>query len=228
MRGLKPCIVGVLLGALLAITGCSGPAARMRFSANGVQIIDPQAAFTAKTLRDWKDLGDAIVAVQVTAERPDPGTAQTPAGTGGVYGRLVDIVVLHVYWQRDGAPAPPTGFTSKAWGWFNRGNRKQPIVARGEPRLEASHLYLLAIAKFKEGWVGLGDGAEVPFDGGTVGDGEWDGHDPKDKQPALDQLIGKNAAQVQQTIDATNPDPRATQYRDLDPISRAEKIGTNR
>jgi hypothetical protein len=216
--------VVALLAAVLALAGCSSK--HHIFSDDGTtSIIDPSSPFAATTLRDWKDIGDAIVAVDVTADRKDPGTLAHPAGENGVYGRLIDVSVEQVYWQRGSAFAPPTAFTSKAWGWVDHGNSLQPIVARGEPRLEPHHLYLMAIAKFATGWTGLGAGAEVPFDGGVIGTGEWQGRDKNVKQPGIQSLLGKNAAGVQAAIDATQPDPRAAQYDNLSPVERAKKLG---
>jgi hypothetical protein len=213
-----------LLTTVLALAGCSSK--HHTFSDDGTtSIIDPSSPFSATTLRDWKDLGDAIVAVDVTADRKDPGTIAHPAGQNGVYGRLIDVTVVHVYWQRGPAFAPPSSFTSKAWGWVDHGNELQPIVARGEPRLEPHHLYLMAIAKFSTGWAGLGAGAEVPFDGGVIGTGEWQGRDKNIDQPAIDSLLGKNAAGVQTSVDETQPDPRAAQFDNLSPAQRAKKLG---
>jgi hypothetical protein len=216
-------IAAVLVAAVLALSACSSK--HPGYSENGTRIVDPNAAFTAPTLQDWKDLGDAVAAVEITGERKDPGTTADPAGTSGVYGRLIDVQVLHVYWQRGPAFTPPATFTTNGWGWVSHGNTLQPIVARGEPRLDPNHVYLLALAKFKTGWAGLGSGAEVPFDGGQVGYGEWEGRDKNIKQPALEELMGKDAAGVQAALDQTQPSAQSAKYDDLDPIQRAKKLG---
>jgi hypothetical protein len=212
-----------LLAAVFALAGCS--VKHPSFSENGTRIVDPTAAFSAPTLQDWKDLGDAIVAVSVISDRKVVGAAAT---TDGVFGREIDVQVLHVYWQRGPAFAPPDNFTTKAWGWVQDGNSLRPIVARGEPRLEPDHLYLLAIAKFTTGWAGLGSGAEVPFDVGQVGYGEWEGRDKNIDQPGIKELLGKDAGGVQAVLDRTQPDPRSLQYSDLDPLARAKKLGKAR
>jgi hypothetical protein len=222
-RRRRAAFVVALLAAVIALAGCSSK--HPGYSEDGTRIVDPAAAFTAPTLADWKDLGDAIAAVEITGDRKDPGTAADPAGTSGVYGRLIDVQVLHVYWQRGPAFTPPTTFTTNGWGWISHGNSLQPIVARGEPRLVPDHIYLMALAKFTTGWAGLGSGAEVPFDGGNVGYGEWEGRDKNIKQPAIADLMGKNAAGVQEAIDQTQPDPNAAKYDNLDPIQRAKKLG---
>lgn len=219
-RSTKGRALAALAAAIVLLAGCGG--APPRVSPDGTRILDSTATFTAPTLRDWKDVGDAIVAVEVTGERQDPATA---TGPNGVYGRLVDVSVLHVYWQRGSGTAPPGNFTMRAWGWLLDGNSMQPFVVRGEPRLDVNHVYLLAMAHFATGWAGLGSGAEVPFDGGIVGHGEWEGRDPKLGQPALAELLGKDAAQVQAIIDATQADPRAAAYDELDPLGRARKLG---
>ena len=216
-------LVATVLAACLALAGCSTK--HPRFSENLTEIIDPISSFSATSLQDWKDLGDAIVAAQVTAERPDGGSASEPAGANGVYGRLIDVQVLQTYWQRGPRFTPPQRFTTKALGYVLHGNQEQPIVARGEPRLEKGHVYLLVIARFGSTWAGLGNGAEVPFDNGTIGVGEWDGRDKNVEQPAIDSLLGDNAAQLQAAINRTQPDPRAALYDNLTPDQRAKKLG---
>lgn len=224
-----------LLGAALVVplvaacSGASSPGSAGSSAATAnVEIIDTLAAFTAKTLVDWKSLGDAIAIVDITDSHADNSAAGDPTENGGTYGRIADVMVDDVLWERDDTThALPTRFSMRVWGWVAHGNAQQAIVARGEPRLETGNTYLIAFAKFKTGWAPLGDGAEVPFDNGVVGQGEWAGRDPKDKQPAITALLGKNAAQVKQIVDETVPTPQSLEYGDLDPLTRAKKVGAS-
>ena len=224
-------LIGVVAAAAIAVAGCtaSTPTNLPSVNANAVpadvQVINPKSAFTAKTLSDWKSLGDAIVIAQVTSAREQTSGESNPEDNGGVYGRIVTVAVLNTMWTRDAAHVPPSTFDMNAWGWVLRGNAKRAIVPRGEPRLETNHVYLLVLAKFSTGWSTLGDGAEVPFDDGAVGTGEWAGKDPSDDQPAIDDLLGKDLNQAQAVIDAASPDPRSLAYNDLDPLERAKKLG---
>jgi hypothetical protein len=226
-------LVGLLVAALvatLALVACtpsgpSDPASNANQAPTDVQLIRPKAAFTARTISDWKSLGDAIVIAEVTSSREDDSTLTEAGNTGGIYGRVVTVAVLNRLWVRDAMHTPPAQFDMDAWGWVQRGNVKQAIVAAGEPRLETNHVYLLALARFTTGWSTLGDGAEMPFDNGTAGQGEWAGKVNDADQPALADLMGKNAAQVAAIIAAAQPDPRSVTLGSLDPLSRAKKLG---
>lgn len=226
MRAPKAYLLAALILLAALVAGCSNPPAPdANQTPNDVRIIDPAAAFVAKTAVDWKSLGDAIAVIEVTGSREDKSAAGDPTQNGGTYGRIVDVSVDRVLWSRDAAHVPPDRFSMRAWGWVRNGNYRQAIVARGEPRFETGHSYLVALAKFPYGWGGLGSGAEAPFDDGTVGTGEWAGRDPGVDQPAIHELIGKNITQVQAYLDAVSPDPRSVQYGNLDPVQRAKKLG---
>lgn len=217
--------------AVVALTACSGgsgdatPSVDPNKAPEDVRLIYPKAAFTAKTISDWKSLGDAIVIAEVASSREDDSLVNDPKNNAGVYGRKVTLSVLTTLWTRDAAHTPPSSFEMTAWGWVQRGNAKQAIVAAGEPRLETNHVYLLALARFTTGWSTLGDGAQMPFDNGIAGDGEWAGKTSNDDQPALSDLMGKNSAQAEAIIAAVAPDPRSVGLGALDPLTRAKKLG---
>lgn len=221
--------MALLAAATVLLAGCSGSSSPSTSSANqapnDVSVIRPAAAFTAKTLPDWKTFGDTIAIVEIVDSKVDHSAAGDPSQNGGTIGRLVQVSVLQVMWQRPGGPALPNRLSMRAWGWVPHGNSQQAIVARGEPRLETGHVYLLVFGKFKTGWAGLGDGAELPFDNGVAGGGEWAGKNPDDDQPGIKALLGKSAAEVQAILDSVRPDPRSLQYNALDPIARAKKLG---
>lgn len=212
-------LAGVVVVAACLLAGTGGAS-----TPRAVTVVDPDPAFVATRLVDWKNFGDAIASVRVVSERPDPSTPADPNENGGLYGRLVELRVEHVFWVRDAAHTPPAAFTSSAMGWFGKGGHRTPLAARNEPRLVPRHRYLMATAHFADGWGGLGGGAEVPFDSGVVGVGEWDGRDSHAEQPALDQLMGRDAGQVQAAIDAVAPDPVSIKYGDLEPVARAQQV----
>jgi hypothetical protein len=225
VRGIKAAALAAVTAALAGCSGSSTSSSTPNQAPQDIAVVRPAAAFTAKTLPDWKTFGDAIDIVEIVDSKVDHSAAADPAKNGGTIGRLVQVSVLNRLWQRPGGPIAPTHFSMRAWGWVPHGNDQRAIVARGEPRLETNHVYLLVLGKFQPGWAALGDGAEMPFDNGVAGAGEWAGKNPDDDQPGIRSLLGKSAAEVQAILDTVQPDPRSTQYNDLDPIARAKKLG---
>lgn len=211
----------VLVAAVL-VAGCSS---EVRHSP-GVAKIDPDAAFYADTLQQWKDYGDAIVAARVTSDRPDPRDSKDPDVNGGLFNRLATLQITRTFWTRDAAHRPPARpFTISVWGWFDKTGSRTPIAVVGNPRLEPGHSYLLVLCLLRKHWTTVSGGASVPFDGGVVGHGEWKGRDDeRAKQPAIDRLLGKRAAGVQQVLDSVQLSPLSQRYSNLEPDARARKL----
>jgi hypothetical protein len=231
-RMLAVCWATLLAVTLLCATaGCAsnGPAAAgdPAPTQTGPRILDPDLAFLVSSLQDWKDYGDAVVAVRVVADRDDPATPAGRNGNGGLIGRLADVRITHTFWVRHAAHQPPARFTAPVSGWFVRHGTRTPTVPRGEPRFEPGHRYLVALARFGDGWNYL-TGAAVPFDGGVVGHGEWAGRDPAATQPGDTELLGADTARVQRALDAVQLSAAARRYDRLDPVTRAHRIARAR
>jgi hypothetical protein len=186
-----------------------------------VSIVDPDRSFTVTTLQQWKEFGDAVVIVRVSTDRDDPATSKDPAVNGGLYGRLADFTVTHVFWVRDAAHRPPAHFTAGVWGWWVKDGRPRvPIVGKGDPRYEAGHEYLVVLDRFREGWT---TSVGMPFDDGRSGVGEWLGQtSPLD--PGAARLLGNDTAGVQRLMDSARLSAMSRRYSALDPAARAQKI----
>ena len=225
MRSTFSVLMAAVLMGTVAVAGCSSAG---RHSTT-VAKIDPDAAFYADTLQQWKDYGDAIVAARVTSDRPDPRDSKNPDVNGGLFNRLATLQVTRTFWARDAAHRPPPHpFTISVWGWFDKSSghgTRTPIAVVGNPRLEPGHSYLLVLCLLRKHWTTVSGGASVPFDGGVVGHGEWKGRDDKrTQQPAIDRLLGKRASTVQQVLDSVRLSPLSRRYSDLEPDARARRL----
>jgi hypothetical protein len=223
ITGMRATFIAVI--GLLLLTSCAD-AATIASSPSGhapesrLSVVDPDAAFYAGTLQEWKDYGDAIVTARVIADRDDPRTPADPDENGGLYNRIADVRITHVFWVRDAAHRPPATFHLSVWGWWRKDGGETPIVVRGDPRLEPGHNYLLAMAHLRDGWAPMAGGAAAPFDGGIVGRGEWKGRDKRADQPALDRLLGHDVRGVQQVIDSVQSSAASKRLSGLDPVRR--------
>jgi hypothetical protein len=97
-----------------------------------------------------------------------------------------------------------------------------------QPRVEPGHTYVMAIrweeARCSPGdapeparWRGLGEGSEVPFDKGVLGQGELEGRsrtaaqarsvarEAEDETALEDQLAGRGEAAIAQALNAAEP-----------------------
>lgn len=227
MRTRRPAAaIGLII--VLVLAGCAGGGAApapTTPAAPRVSIIDPDAAFNPTKLTDWKNYGDAVVAVRVTGEREAPATR--PSVARGLVGRVADLRITHIFWVRDARHRPPHTVAAAVWGWT--GADRTPVAARGDPRIVPGHDYLVVLARFTDGWGLLGGGGEAPFDDGIVGHGEWLGRDNRAQQddaqrPAIDTLLGKDSAGVQRVVDTVGPNAASVRYADLEPYARAHQI----
>jgi hypothetical protein len=180
------------------------------------------------TLTDWKSYGDAIAAIDVAAERSEP-TPREVAETGeGLINRTITVRVTRIYWRAVGSRPTPATFDMLAWGWVVHDRRRTPTVSSGSPRLEVGHRYLVALLWFRGGWTTLGSGAEMPFDGGVVGRGEWEGRDPARveavEHPAITSLLGARDPRIQSTLAHAHADPLADSLRRLAPLARYQRV----
>ncbi|MEV0666325.1 hypothetical protein ACIBI3_19405 [Actinomadura luteofluorescens] len=139
---------------------------------------------------DWVTYADHVVVASAASERRLPLGPTEAARGEGLIGRTVDMRVEKVLWSRKGAPeAAPKRWTYNAAGFALTGGDQKaaaPMALHGRPRMEAGHRYILAIAwepaRCSPGdrpeharWMGLGEGSELPYDGGVIGQGEMEG-----------------------------------------------------
>jgi hypothetical protein len=142
------------------------------------------------TAADWVTYADHVVVVAATSEQVMPPSRSELERGEGLLGRKVRLEVKDVLWSREGAPQPaPSNWDYNAIGSvFTNGrvDRPTPVALHERPRFEAGHQYIMAIqwrparcspgdAPEPAGWVGLGEGSELPFDGGVIGQGESEG-----------------------------------------------------
>nr|WP_152992337.1 hypothetical protein [Nonomuraea pusilla] len=176
----------VAVAGLAAADAADGPPQRERV----VALAHGDDRLPSTTATDWVTYADHVVVVSATSEQPVPPTRTDVERGEGLMGRKVGLEVQNVLWSRPDAARPaPEAWEYNATGWtFTDGNLDNPTVLamEGRPRIEPGHRYILAIAwqgpRCAEGdapepgrWMGLGEGSELPFDGGVIGQGELQG-----------------------------------------------------
>lgn len=142
--------------------------------------------YAADDAEDWTAHADHVVAVTVISDRERPPAAVDVDRGEGLILRDLDLRVDSVLWSSDAAPIPaPKSLEWTAFGWMFKGS---PITGRiemgaeGAPRLERGHAYVIAIdwvpSTCSGGgrWEGLSGQSMIPFDGGQLGTGEFEGH----------------------------------------------------
>lgn len=142
------------------------------------------------TATDWVTYADHVVVVEAVAEEAiEPSEEELERGEG-IIGRTVTLAIEDVLWSREDAPqAAPETWEFSAAGWvFEEGDLEgaQEMSLTDFPRVEVGHQYVMAI-RWEEAvctaggdalpaqWRGLGEGSEIPFDDGTLGNGESEG-----------------------------------------------------
>ncbi len=155
---------GVLVGrgGLDTVVGCGVPG-------------DSQPSRTAQ---DWITNADHVVVATPTAEQD---TNRRDFAKGAIEyqtDRTVTFRTDKILWSSP-RPREQLGrdFDMVSAGWNvhrDSGTRTKRTTAVA-PRLEPGHTYLLALRRVSGQWAVLGEGAAVPFDHQTVGQGEWCG-----------------------------------------------------
>ncbi|MEV8378027.1 hypothetical protein AB0P21_35135 [Kribbella sp. NPDC056861] len=181
---------------------------------------------------DWVTYADHVVVVSVTGEKAlQPTRTELDRGEG-LIGRKVALTVDKVLWSRKDAARPaPRAWEYNAAGWaFSEGKPEQrtPVALHDRPRMEKGHQYVIALAwdgpRCSPGeaveagrWMGLGEGSELPFDGGVIGQGENEGapqplakaRTDAAKAGAVgdleDQLAGSGAGELVAKLKAATP-----------------------
>jgi hypothetical protein len=146
--------------------------------------------YPSVTAEDWVTYADHVVVVEAVSEATIAPTAEELERGEGVIGRTVSLAIEEVLWSREGAPvAAPSTWQYSALGWhFNEGDTTDAVeMALADfPRVEVGHQYVMAIrwqaaicdddGEFTRAqWLGLGEGSEIPYDAGTIGNGESEG-----------------------------------------------------
>ncbi|MDA1361394.1 hypothetical protein O1R50_17335 [Glycomyces luteolus] len=142
------------------------------------------------TAADWVTYADHVVVVEAVEEQAIAPTAEELERGEGIIGRIVSLTVEDVLWSREGAAqAAPATWEYSGLGWYFADGDTTNTVEMALidlPRIEVGHQYVMAIRWEKavcdeDGeytraqWRGLGEGSEIPYDGGTIGNGESEG-----------------------------------------------------
>ncbi|MFJ4011090.1 hypothetical protein [Streptomyces sp. NPDC090026] len=156
----------------------------------GVLLAEGSDRLPNQTAEDWVTYADHVVIVSATSEQEvAPDQVEIDRGEG-LIGRNVNLKVDKVLWSRDGAlKAAPKTWEYPTLGWQFKDDdldNRQKMAMADSPRLEKGHSYIMAIMweaaqcpegdeKEPAGWFGLGEGSEIPYDNGIIGNGENEG-----------------------------------------------------
>ncbi|NEA34727.1 hypothetical protein G3I17_24160 [Streptomyces sp. SID13031] len=191
------------------------------------------------TAADWVTYADHVVVVKVVSEKAlQPTQTETERGEG-LIGRKVSLQVQKVLWSSKTAAQPaPKSWEYNATGWAFTGGKLEdptPVALHERPRMETGHQYVIALAwdgprcspeETPEAgrWMGLGEGSELPFDGGVIGAGENEGAvqtvgeartDAAEAGAVADledQLAGKTAADLVSSLKAATPEVKQVPF----------------
>jgi hypothetical protein len=182
-------VTGVIVAALAA--PASDPTVQTGLEAQSdVLLGNGSDHLPSVTATDWVTYADHVIVVEAVSERAlEPTAAEVERGEG-VIGRVVSLTVEDVLWSREGAPqAAPSTWEYSGLGWyFADGDTSATVemALHDFPRVEVGHQYVIAVRWEKaicdeDGeytpaqWRGLGEGSEIPYDDGTLGNGESEG-----------------------------------------------------
>lgn len=216
LRGLATALFACLL-----LSGCGGD------SRVPVELSD---RYPSTTAADWVTYADFAAVVEVVDEKSGQPSAEDLERGEGDITRTVTLRVAEVLWQAPDRRQAPVELEYAALGWqFQDGNPKdlQPMVASDRPRLEVGGTYLMAFKWQQEvcyegdgvipaHWNGLGSGSVLPYDGKTIGVGEFAGEqrdldaaseDAKDlpSDALASQAVGKDGKFAAQLLESARP-----------------------
>ena len=161
-------------------------------------------------------------------------------------GRTVRLRVDRVLWSAPDAPRPaPATLEMPVAGWIfnnNDGQGTRTFALRHSSRIETGHTYVKAI-EWIDGpcsddpnrgkWDGLGSGDVIPFDGGVLGAGEFEGRvQTLDEAEARartlapvarflrDQLVGEPVETLIAALSTTSPSAETIWSPECDPDDR--------
>ncbi|MFI7498098.1 hypothetical protein ACIBVL_06200 [Streptomyces sp. NPDC049687] len=179
---------GVVAGVLIGWPGVD--------TVNGCGLaVNPYPSETAK---DWVRYADVVVVGRAVRER-ESGREELSAGAFRY--KLERTVELEVQAKPFSSrtrshPAVGSALDYIAPGWKvlrSDGTTRVPQLTGDAPRVVPGHTYVLALRWEQERWVSLGEGAVVPFDGQTVGRGEWCGRTVDTDDFAQGERAGRKA-----------------------------------
>ncbi|MFG2947402.1 hypothetical protein [Streptomyces adustus] len=157
---------GVLVGwpGLDTINGCGLPVNR----------------YPSESAQDWVDNADVVIVGRATRE----WESDRQELVSGAYRyqlertvRLARESVVFTSGRRvHPSPGPTVDYVAPGWKIPRSDATARVDDLTGDaPRVVLGHTYVLALRREEGRWVSLGEGAVVPFDGHTVGNGEWCG-----------------------------------------------------
>jgi hypothetical protein len=221
-----------LVAALVA--GCVAAAAAGGTTDQRPDVVIAQGddRLPSTTVTDWVTYADHVVVVVASTEKLLPPTRTELERGEGLLGRTVTLQVTDVLWSRDGAPPVPKRWDYHAVGaTFTGGHPEKPtpVALYDQPRLERGHRYIMAITweepRCSSGdvpqpgqWMGLGEGSQLPFDGGVIGQGENQGRSQNASQARAmaaeagpnwgleERMAGKDAAALSAELRAAVPE----------------------
>ncbi|MEU6248613.1 hypothetical protein [Glycomyces sp. NPDC047010] len=186
------------------------------------------------TAADWVTYADHVIVVEAVAEEAVEPEAEELDRGEGIIGRTVSLTIEDVLWSREGAPqAAPETWEYSALGWHFNAEAEDPIemALDGFPRVEVGHRYVMAI-RWEEAvctaggdyrpaqWRGLGEGSEIPFDDGTLGNGESEGTVKSAAAFAADEDIHVDEG-VEEVLAGEGADALVTALEDAKPDEAA-------
>ncbi|MER5883657.1 hypothetical protein ABT160_07495 [Streptomyces sp. NPDC001941] len=182
-----------------------------------------ESAYPSLTAQDWRAGADHVIVATPTREQPSTELRHESGPWSATTQRTVGLRVDTTLWS---APKPRhtlgTDISVEAPGWRTSRTTQQRIddTDGARPRLETGHTYLLALRWTGAQWLPLGEGAVVPFDNHTVGNGEWCGQtytpeefaegekfSRKDARSLEETLLGQDEKAVRQELARTPRQP---------------------
>ncbi len=151
--------------------------------------------YPSQTAHDWITYADHVLVADAIREqdihrrdfRKGPIRYQTD--------RAVTFRVDDILWSAR-KPRHPMGrsfdMTAPGWQVSRESGERIKRTEADAPRLESGHTYVLALRWTSDEWIVLGEGAAVPFDGHTIGQGEWCGRVLSKENVALGERFSRS------------------------------------
>ncbi|SFC15203.1 hypothetical protein [Streptomyces aidingensis] len=220
-------VAGIAAVAVVSVWPGGGPG-----DADGSQITAAgDERVPSWTGTDWVTYADHVAVVNVAGETDLAPSAEEREIGEGLIGRTVRVEITEPLWSREHAPALPDEVEFTAVGWFFEGERRRAFAVESSPRLELGHSYIIALARFSDGWGPLGTGGVLPYDEGVIGNGESEGRvltpaEALEQGQAIgleEDLLGHDAGELAGYLAEAVPDPRAEPYGHLPADVRFER-----
>lgn len=177
--------------------------------------------FPSETLSDWVSYGDHVAIVTVVDEKALPED-EMDSGSG-IVPREVTLRIEEAIWSREGAPPVDDEVRVVTWGWIVEDGERQPVAARGGPRLELQSRYVTPLVRApRDGvdWTPLSDSATLPLDGDRISTTKIVGS----PSPIALDLDGATTEELATAVAQAAPDPVAAKHFDLPPDERWEAV----